>query len=176
MRASHAAAKDHYVERLSESMARSNEHFGKLPKRQRRARLVLEERIWAIQIVLVPRQTSRLLAAVGPKGLLAACSMLQERVGEGGEERLEQAMAMMPSLDLFCHIMAERVSNRDRKVRAQDFHDVEHAVAGVYADFFVTSDRNLFDILTRRCRIPVDSGCQPVLGVEGLRAVLGQGC
>jgi hypothetical protein len=82
-------------------------------------------------------------------------------------------MRAIPCLDLQCHIMAERTSNHTRRVRGQDYYDVEHAIVGAaYADVFVTSDRHLYDLLTRRCKVPIARGCQVLLGVGGLRTVL----
>jgi predicted nucleic acid-binding protein len=69
--------------------------------------------------------------------------------------------------------MAELTGNYARKVKEQDFHDDEHAIVpAVYADVFVTGDRHLLDLLTRRCDIPAARGCKIVRGVQGLREVL----
>jgi len=60
-------------------------------------------------------------------------------------------------------------------LREQDFYDVEHAIVdGAYADFFVTSDGNLFDLLTNRCSISAERNCHVVRGVKGLEEVLGE--
>jgi hypothetical protein len=76
-------------------------------------------------------------------------------------------------LDIYCHIIAERSRNHSRKVRPQDFFDVEHAVVGgIYADFFVTMDGNLFDLLTHRCGISARCGCRVLQGIKGLEEAL----
>ena len=138
-------------------------------------RLLLEERISIVKERISPRMTESLLGAVGPEKLLATIRAISSQVGEGGEKRLAQIMKVMPSLDIQCHLMAERVSNHSRKPRKQDFFDVEHAiVGGAYADVFVTSDGNLFDLLTRRCRVSSDRGCRVARGVKGLEEALEQ--
>jgi hypothetical protein len=114
-----------------------------------------------------------LLKIVGPERLLDTIAAISKKVGEGGHKRLEQIMKAMPSLDLHCHILAERSCNSTRKVREQDFYDVEHAVVGgAYADFFVTSDGNLFDLLTNRRRVSAEMNCRIMRGVRGLIEIL----
>ena len=74
---------------------------------------------------------------------------------------------------LCARTIRERDGNHSRKPRKQDFFDVEHAVVGgAYADIFVTSDGNLFDLLTRRCSISSDRGCRVMRGVKGLEEAL----
>jgi hypothetical protein len=153
---------------MAAAISRSAAHFKSLPKELRRKRLLLEERVWLFKHVIIPRQSRELLRVFGPN-----METSFKQVGEGSEERLEQMMRVMPSQDLFCHIMAERSGNYTPKVKEQDFHDVEHAIVpAVYADVFVTGDRHLLDLLTRRCDIPAARGCQIVQGVQGLREVL----
>jgi hypothetical protein len=175
MRIENAECMKRYVEGLTASIAKSNSHFQHLAKDVRRRQLLLEERAAVVQSLISPKMSKTLLKIVGPEKILDTIAAISKRIGEGGKERLEQIMKAMPSLDLHCHILAERSCNSTRKVREQDFYDVEHAiVGGAYADFFVTSDGNLFDFLTNRCRISVEQNCCVKRGVEGLTQILNQ--
>lgn len=137
--------------------------------------LFLASRISVVKKLISPKTSKNLLKIVGPEKLLDTIAAISKQAGEGGKERLDQIMKAMPSLDLYCHILAERACNSARKVREQDFYDVEHAiVGGAYADFFVTSDRNPFDLLTKRCSVSADHNCRVVRGVKGLEEVLKQ--
>ncbi len=175
MRLENAQRMERYVQGMKDATAKSRSHFQHLAKDVRWKRLLLEERISIVKKRISPRMTKSLLGAVGPEKLLAMITAISSQVGEGGEKRLAQIMKVMPSLDIQCHLMADRVSNHSRKPRKQDFFDVEHAiVGGAYADVFVTSDGNLFDLLTRRCRVSSDHGCRVARGVRGLEEALEQ--
>jgi hypothetical protein len=166
---------ERFVQGMKDAMAKSISHHQHLAKDVRWKQLLLEERIAVVKNRISPQMTENLLNALGPEKLLAAIAAISKQVGEGGEHRLAQVMKAMPSLDIQCHLMAERVSNHSRKPRKQDFFDVEHAiVGGAYADIFVTSDGNLFDLLTRRCRVSSDRGCRVVRGANGLEEALTQ--
>ncbi len=157
-----------YVERMTASIKEGAMRVQRMAKDQRWRQLLLEERMWAVNKFVRPSIATYPTKVAGSENAMAE---VLRRVGEG--ERIDQIMLVMPSLDLFCHIMAERRRNPVRKVRKQDFHDVEHAIVGsIYADIFVTSDGNLFDLLTQRCSIPADRGCSVVKGVPGLEEAL----
>ncbi len=175
MRAENADRMERYVQEMAAAMARSRAQNQRLSKGARWKQLLLEERTSVVKKLISPRMNKNVLNIVGPEKLLDTVAALSKQVGEGGQQRLDQIMRAMPSLDLYCHIMAERGRNHTRKVRAQDFFDVEHAVVGgVYADFFVTSDRNLYDLLTQRCTISANRGCRVVRGVTGLEEAVKQ--
>jgi|ERR1035437_3966952 hypothetical protein len=175
MRIENAGRMKRYVEGITASIKESNSHFKHLAKDVRRKQFILEERISVVNSLISPKMSKNLLKIVGPEKLLDAIATISKQAGEGGKKRLDQIMKAMPSLDLNCHILAERACNSTRKVREQDFYDVEHAVVGgAYADFFVTSDGNLFDLLTNRCSISADRNCRVVRGVKGLEEVLGE--
>lgn len=173
MRVKHDSSKKDYVDKMRAAMEKCTRDYQHLAKDIRRKRLLLDERVWAVKKFVSPNITKGLLHAVGPENVLAALEAISRQAGEGGEERLEQVMSVMPSLDLYCRIMAERGINPSRKPREQDFHDAEHAIIGsVYADVFVTSDKYLLDLLNHRCSIPKERGCKVVCGIEGLEEVL----
>jgi hypothetical protein len=173
MRLEHAQRMERYVQGMKHEIAKSASHYKHLAKDVRWKRLLLDERISVVKKIISPRMTKSLLGAVGPEKLLATIAGISKQVGEGGEDRLDKIMKAMPSLDIQCHLMAERISNHSRKPRKQDFFDIEHAVVGgAYADVFVTSDGNLFDLLTRRCRVSNDRGCRVVRGIKGLEEAL----
>jgi hypothetical protein len=175
MRIENAERMKRYVDGMTASIAKSNSDFQHLAKDVRRKQLLLEERISVVKKLISPKMSETLLKIVGPEKLLETIAAISKQAGEGGHTRLEQTMKVMPSLDLYCHILAERACNSARKVREQDFYDVEHAiVGGAYADFFVTSDGNLFDFLTNRCRISAEKNCCVRKGVEGLTQILNQ--
>jgi hypothetical protein len=175
MRVENAERMERYVQQMKGVMARSRDQHQHLSKEVRWKQLLLEERTSVVKKLISPRMSKNLLNIVGPEKLLEIIDAISKLIGEGGQHRLDQIMEAMPSLDLHCHIMAERGRNHSRKAHAQDFFDVEHAVVGgVYANFFVTSDGNLFDLLTQRCRISADRGCCVVRGVKGLEEVLRQ--
>jgi len=137
-----------------------------MAKDQQWRQLLLEERIWAVNKFVRPSVATYLTKVAGSEGAMAE---VIRQVGQGGEERIDQIMSVMPSIDLYCHIMAGQSRNCARKVHKQDFHDVEHAIAGsIYSDIFVTSDKYLFDLLTKRYRIPDARGCSVVYGTQGL--------
>ncbi len=166
---------ERYVQEMTAMMARSLSHYQHLSKDARWKQLLLEERTSVVKRLISPTMSENLLNVVGQEKLLDTIAAIAKQLGEGGQHRLDQIMKAMPSLDLYCHIMAERGRNHSRKAYAQDFFDVEHAVVGgVYADFFVTSDGNLFDLLTQRCRISADRGCRVVRGVKGLKEAIKQ--
>jgi len=159
-----------YVERMTASIKEGAMRVQPMAKDQRWRQLLLEERMWAVNKFVRPSIASYPTKVAGSEDAMAE---VVRRVEEGSEERFNRPMAVMPSLDLFCHIMAERRRDPARKVYRQDFHDVEHAiVGGAYADFFVTSDGHLFDLLTQRCSIPAARGCRIVRGVKGLEEIL----
>jgi hypothetical protein len=173
MRPLQAEWEKHFVEGMRASLAEGVALVQDLPKDARWRRLLFEERYWAYREFVRPRIRQNLTAVVGEEKLLKAMAGMLRQVGLGSEERFIRLMALMPSLDLFCHIMAERRRDPTRKIYKQDFHDVEHAiVGGVYADVFVTSDRHLFDLLTERCKIPAACGCCVVRGMQGLEEAL----
>jgi hypothetical protein len=160
---------------MTSMISRSLTDYNHLSKEMRWKRLLLDERISIVKKIISPRMTENLLQIVGPETLLDTITLITKKVGKGDLLRLEQIMQAMPSLDLNCHIMAERARNSSRKPKAQDFFDVEHAVVGgVYSDFFVTSDGNLYDLLTRQCKISANHGCRVVRGLKGLEATLRQ--
>ncbi len=75
----------------------------------------------------------------------------------------------MPSLRMFCDVMAARTMNPTRKVRAQDLWDVDHArVGAAYAHVFATLDRELVDLLNNRCKISSWTKCEVVQGIASL--------
>jgi hypothetical protein len=83
-----------------------------------------------------------------------------ESNGKGGPEQLEKLCSYMPSLELFSQLVAARAMNPTRKVKPQDFWDMEHArIAPVYADAFVTADKGLVNLLASRCCLPRERGC-----------------
>jgi hypothetical protein len=173
MRIENAPRMKRYVEGMTAAIAESKSRFQHLAKNVRRKQLLLEERIAIVKKLICPKMSKNLLEIVGPEKLLDTIATISKQVGEGGKERLDQIMKVMPSLDLQCHILAECACNSARKVREQDFYDVEHAiVGGAYADFFVTSDGNLFDLLTKNCSVSAERNCRVVRGVEGLKKVL----
>jgi glutathione S-transferase len=173
MRLEYAELMGRYVEQMTAAIARSNSHYQHLAKDIRRKQFLLEERISAAKRVIIPLMSRNLLNFVGREDPFGSIAAIVNQVGEGGERRINQVMKAMPSLDLQCHIMAERACNHSRKAREQDFFDVEHAiVGGAYADFFATSDGNLFDLLTNRCSVSADQNCRVVRGVKGLEEVL----
>jgi hypothetical protein len=167
MQRAHAESKQRYVERLSASIARGAGAVSHLTGRRRKQRLLLEERKWATDKVLSPRFTDTLLQLYGVEKLASAVAHISSKLGEGSEKRFAQLMNVAPSLDLMCEIMAERTGNSGRRVRPQDFHDVQHALVGAtYADWFVTGDRHLLDLLSRRCSTPARRGCKVVQSIE----------
>jgi hypothetical protein len=162
-----------YVEEMTAEIAESNSHVQHLAKPVRRKQLLLEKRIAVVKRLIGPKMSKNLLEIAGPEKLLDTIAIISKQVGEGDKERLDQIIKVMPSLDLQCHILVERAGNSARKVHEQDFYDVEHAiVGGAYADFFVTSDGNLFDLLTKHCSVSAERNCRVVRGVEGLKDVL----
>lgn len=175
MRLQYTQTMERYVQGISDAIANSVSQYAHLAKDVRRKKLLLEERVSVVKRFISPRMTRNLLSMVGSERLLATIASITKQVGEGGEERLAQIMKAMPSLDIQCHIYAERASNHSRKPRKQDFFDLEHAiVGGAYADVFVTSDGNLFDLLTRQCRVSSERGCRVVRGIAGLEDALMQ--
>ncbi len=175
IRLENAERMERYVRAMTAMTARSLSQYKHLSKDARRKQLLLEERTSVVKNLISPRMSKSLLRIVGPEKLLDAIATIAEQAGEGGQRRLEQMMKVMPSLDLNCHIMAERGCNYSRKARAQDFFDVEHAVVGgVYADFFVTSDGNLYYLLAQRCKVSANRGCRVARGIKGLEAALRQ--
>jgi hypothetical protein len=175
MRSENAQRMERFVQGMEDAIAKSTSDYQHLAKDVRWKRLLFDERASVVENRISPVITKSLLNIVGPEKLLAMIGAISKQVGEGGDQRLIQIMKAMPSLDIQCHLMAERVSNHSRKPRKQDFFDVEHAVVGgAYADIFATSDGNLFDLLTRRCRVSTDRGCHVVRGATGLEEALGQ--
>jgi succinate dehydrogenase flavin-adding protein (antitoxin of CptAB toxin-antitoxin module) len=173
MRLEYAESMGRYVEQMTTAIARSKSHYQHLAKDIRREQLLLEERLHVVKQLISPKMSKNLLRITGPEKLLDTIAAVLKQVGEGSKKRLEEIMKAMPSLDLQCHIMAERACNHSRKAREQDFFDVEHAIAGgAYADFFITSDGDLFDLLTNRCSVSADQNCRVVRGVKGLEDVL----
>jgi hypothetical protein len=167
----HAESKADYVTRFSRSIAEGSGAVAHLRGADRQAKLIWEERAWFLHNKVLPRFRKTLLKTFGERAV-AVIRALTLTIGEGGMARLEHQMANMPSVSLECEIMAQRVANRQRRVRPQDFADVEHAVAGaVYADAFVTKDGGLVDLLVERCKTPAARGCR-IIGVEDLPALL----
>lgn len=172
MQESHRESKTRYVEKFSEAIARGAAAVDHLSGPARRKRLLREEWEWLVGKKLTPRIRDTLIDIVGIENLPEAVKALTTKLGEGSEQRLKDLMTVTPSLELTCEIMAARVSDVRRRVRPQDFHDVEHALLGaVYAQVFVTHDGGLMDLL-RRCSVPGRRGCQ-ILRLDDLPAVLG---
>jgi hypothetical protein len=164
----HREAKARYVDALTASIERGAAAVAKLPGAQRKARLLREERLWVVNKIMAPRFVATIAEAYGVERLQDAVKALSAKVGEGSEERLVKLMAVAPSLDLFCEIMAERAANMSRRVRPQDFHDVDHALIGAtYANVFVTRDRGLVDLISQRCTVPNRRGVI-VTGIDSL--------
>lgn len=175
MRREQSGRMEGYVQGMTDLIEKNAPHYQHLSKSIRWKLALLEERVSVVEKLVSPRMSQNLLNAVGPEKLLNTVAAISKHIGEGGEHRLDQIMRAMPSLDLYCHIMAERGRNHSRKARQQDFFDVEHAVVGgVYSDYFVTSDKNLFDLITLRCKISATHGCRVARGAEGLEEVLKQ--
>ena len=69
-------------------------------------------------------------------------------------------MSKMPALNLFCHFMANRTRNSEKKVTFNDFYDVEHACsAAAYADYIVTENHvadlleNVFKTVKKKVKV-----------------------
>jgi hypothetical protein len=175
MRRENVERMERFVGEMKALISRSLTEYQLLSKEMRWKRLLLDERTSIVQKIISPRMTKSLLQVVGPEMLLGTIKSISNKVGDGGVRRLDQIMKAMPSLDLYCQIMAERGRNYSRKPKAQDFFDVEHAiVGGVYSDFFVTADGNLYDLLTRQCKVSASRGCRVMRGVKGLQEILRQ--
>lgn len=173
LRVAHATSKQKYVEKLTASVARGVAHTKGLQKRERKRALLREERLWALRNTLLPHFKRVIAARIGLEKVPEEMARIVARVGVGSEDRLRTVLFAAPSLELLCEIMAERTSNAARHVRPQDYHDVEHALAGaVYSDIFVTSDGNLFDLLSRRCEVLTGRRCRFVRGVRDLESHL----
>lgn len=161
-----------YEERMTTVIEESENHFGYVPKPERRKRLLVEEQVWVVKRLLSPRMARLLISRLGPRNA-EFLLWLTNKLWKDDEHRLRKTMQEMPSLDLKCHIMAERTSNYSRRVRAQDFYDVEHAlVAAAYADEFITTDRNLFHVLSRRADPASPCASRVSYGPEGLQKAL----
>jgi hypothetical protein len=69
----------------------------------------------------------------------------RERNGDWTPRRYREVFSeYAPSLEVACQLFVGRIVQRDRRSEEQDFWDLEHAfLPPVYADAFVTMDRNL---------------------------------
>lgn len=81
---------------------------------------------------------------------------------------LSRLIARLPTMSLMAEIFTARYCDPSRKPQRQDFFDTEHATAAIYCDVFVTSDKNLFTILSRAKSIGTIMPCQILRGVEAL--------
>jgi hypothetical protein len=87
---------------------------------------------------------------------------------------LSRVVAAMPSTWLSCEMNVQRVLERTRRTRQQDFYDHEHAVLALpYADAFVTSNGGILDVL-RRARASDHFSCRLIRGMAGLREYLAE--
>ena len=112
---------ERYVQEMTAMMARSLSHYQHLSKDARWKQLLLEERTSVVKRLISPTMSENLLNVVGQEKLLDTIAAIAKQLGEGGQHRLDQIMKAMPSLDMYCHIMAERGRNHSRKAYAQDF-------------------------------------------------------
>lgn len=175
MRARHQEGERRYVEAMQRRIAESSAHFrrgGKLI----RDRVLLEERLWAIKEYVQPAVRAE---ANRRRGMEAALEFFREGrrlFGDGSPARLDTLMLSLPSLDMMCELMAHRTMNPGRRVQREDMLDNEHAmVAPAYSDVFFTKDRNLFDLLARRCKVPSRRRCRVIRSARQLIVLLQAG-
>jgi hypothetical protein len=137
---------------------------GKLNKRK----ALLQEQLTIFKMRVLPALI-RLLVEGRPADEAGALLFKAQRaLGEGSEQRLGELMRAMPATGLCGEVHAMRVMNPSRRYRDEDFWDVEHVmVPPVYADAFVTLDRELADIL-RRSEAPSRRGCRILSSLNGL--------
>lgn len=172
MRQSHRNSGQRYVEEFFKGIDRGAKAVSHLSGPARRTRIIKEEWQWLVKKKLAPRIREIIIDLMGIDHVVDAVDALTLKLGEGSEKRLQEIMTIAPSLELTCEIMAARTSDTRRRVRPQDFHDVEHALVGaVYAHAFVTRDGGLVDLL-RRCSVPSRRGCQ-AHAVDDMLAALG---
>jgi hypothetical protein len=161
IRAKHALSKANYVERMTASLEKNRSHFLNADGSLNRQRALREEYLWALKNEILPRLRKMLLVRSGPEGMLEVFRSFVRRNGEDGERRLVEFVGLMPSLKVFCEVMAARTMNPARAVRGQDFWDADHASIGcAHADAFATLDRGLLDLVENRCATPKRRGCR----------------
>jgi hypothetical protein len=167
-RAEHDNILRRHRQQSAESYARAAECArnpdGKLNKRK----ALLQEQLTIFKMRVLPA-LSRLLVEGRPADEAGALLFKAQRaLGEGSEQRLGEIMRAMPATGLCGEVHAMRVMNPSRRYRDEDFWDVEHVmVPSVYADAFVTLDRELADIL-RRSEAPSRRGCRILSSLNGL--------
>ncbi len=140
----HAAYDAIYVKKMTAQRLSASAAFRRGGKIDR-SRVLFEERAALFKRYVMKNLTQLALAEFGPE----SASVEIERRGNGSPQRTEKVFqASMPALELTAQVMADLTMNPSRKTRPQDNWDFEHAaVAPIYADVFVTSDRWLLDRL-----------------------------
>jgi hypothetical protein len=161
MRAKHAASKSEYAARMKAHLESSRPYFLNADGSLNRARALREEHLSALKNDVVPRLRDALFARFGPERTPEVLRSFTRKNGEGGDGRLIEIVALMPSLKVLCEVMAARTMNPTRAPREQDFWDVEHAAIGTtHATAFASLDRGLMDIVDNRCEMPRRRGCR----------------
>jgi hypothetical protein len=169
MRMKHALSKSEYVSRMQAHLENGRHYFQNANGSLNRVRALREEHLSVLKNQIVPRLRNTLFARFGPERTLDILRSFTRLNGEGGERRLIEFVALMPSLKVFCEIMAARTMNPARAVREQDFWDVEHAAIGsTHATAFATLDRGLLDLIENRCETPRRMGCRFLHDIEEL--------
>lgn len=172
----HAASASTYVEKMGEHIKRVETHFrdqGKFNKHT----LLLEERAGLLHATVFPA-IARLVLKQYPlnRALSITPQLAQGLKGKDGNldaNTLEALFSTMPSLEMFAELMAARMLNPGRKVKRQDFWDIEHGrVAAPYSDVFATYDGELLDLLGSRCQLPRGRGCHFIRRLEDLETWL----
>ena len=163
-----------YVDDLSTIITERSASVAAQKGSARVAKLLRVERLWAINRIVVPRIVQSLVRQGGAENAVVSARAFRSIVGDGNYDRVKLLMQAMPSLSVMCELSAQRMADRTRRVRRQDFFDIEHAQVGLaYADDFVTRDRNLVDLIGR-CRELTPPFGRTRYGVEGLMEVLNE--
>ena len=136
-------------------------------------KLLLSERSWVFSNIVLPRLTEQLLRGRSQVEVVQMLAKVRDALGIGSPKRLEQLMKVLPSIDLFCQVMATTRLDKNRRVKANDFYDFEHArLPPAYSDVFVTNDGFLFNILTKKCTIPKTRDCTVLRGIKAFTEYL----
>jgi hypothetical protein len=141
-----------YVEKMD---AQHHAQWATLPEGQRRLdrqAVLTQERVALFNSHVRQALLRSAENGAGIEDTIRRLAEYRERHGEGGAGRLGDTFRRLaPALEISAQIFTERQMQRGRKTEAQDFWDIEHALAPfAYADAFITLDRGLAAVLGAR--------------------------
>ena len=143
----HAQGHKNYEDGMKHALKASLDKYAQMPKQQKRANILLRERMLLLEKHLYPAFDA-LLAGFTLIERIDFFKELNSKIGEGGEKRIRDLFSFMPAMDQYAQLHLFNTIDAGRRPVYQDFYDTEHCcIPSAYSDVFVTMDNRVLCFL-----------------------------